>query len=173
MSSTPTPRLATEKADFLPALVPVPFSQASTGGGRMAEKPSKLRYRELLKDPRWQKRRLEVLDRDSWKCRRCGNDEDTLHVHHRYYEFGVQPWEYPDSVLVTLCETCHRTETELSKKKSIAPRDSITVWVDGGRIAFICPDYLRADATAALVKIKQELHDAFSKICQRNDSCHT
>ncbi len=28
-------------------------------------------YAEQLKDPRWQKRRLEILQRDEWRCL-CG-----------------------------------------------------------------------------------------------------
>jgi hypothetical protein len=30
-----------------------------------------------------------------------------LHVHHTYYFFGRNPWEYPDEALITLCSHCH------------------------------------------------------------------
>jgi 5-methylcytosine-specific restriction endonuclease McrA len=63
-------------------------------------------YAELLKDPRWQRKRLEILNRDEWMCM-CGDTTTTLHVHHRYYVKGRDPWEYPDFCYVTLCETCH------------------------------------------------------------------
>jgi len=69
-------------------------------------------YSEKLRDPRWQKKRLEILNRDEWECRRCLDKETTLHVHHVYYEDGKEPWEYPDKALVTLCATCHESETE-------------------------------------------------------------
>ncbi len=68
-------------------------------------------YTEKLKDPRWQKKRLEVLERDGWACRICENKEDTLHVHHTYYKSGVDPWDYPRSSLLTLCEECHEENT--------------------------------------------------------------
>lgn len=74
------------------------------------------RYTEKLLDPRWQRRRLEILNRDEFTCQECGNDEDTLHVHHRYYRRGSEPWEYPDAALVTLCKTCHEYETDLLDK---------------------------------------------------------
>lgn len=64
-------------------------------------------YSELLKDPRWQKKRLEVLALDFWECRSCLSKANTLHVHHLWYEKGKDPWEYPINALVTLCEKCH------------------------------------------------------------------
>ena len=68
-------------------------------------------YMEKLKDPRWQKKRLKVMERDEWECRSCESTEKTLHVHHTYYEDGKDPWDYPASSLVTLCESCHEEET--------------------------------------------------------------
>jgi len=64
-------------------------------------------YADQLRDPRWQKRRLEVLERANWTCERCSDTENTLHVHHGYYERGLAPWEYPHETLYCLCETCH------------------------------------------------------------------
>lgn len=72
-------------------------------------------YSEKLKDPRWQKMRLKILERDEWACRNCENKEDTLHVHHTYYESGVDPWDYPHGSLVTYCEECHEEERTLRK----------------------------------------------------------
>lgn len=71
----------------------------------------KSNYSELLRDPRWQKMRLQILERDQWKCTSCANAKDTLHVHHRYYENGRKPWEYPINSLATLCANCHENET--------------------------------------------------------------
>lgn len=65
-------------------------------------------YWEKLKDPRWQKKRLEVLERDKFTCITCGDTESTLHVHHGYYEKGLEPWEYELNTLWTLCEECHK-----------------------------------------------------------------
>lgn len=65
------------------------------------------RYRRQLCDRRWHERRLEIMRRDGWRCRRCGG-KGRLNVHHRWYVYGRQPWQYPDRCLVTLCEKCHR-----------------------------------------------------------------
>lgn len=67
----------------------------------------KLSYSEKLKDPRWQKKRLEVLERDKWQCRRCYDRSKTLHVHHKVYLKGFEPWDYDKILLVSVCEKCH------------------------------------------------------------------
>ena len=67
-------------------------------------------YSEKLKDPRWQKKRLEILNRDNWACRSCEETTETLAVHHLLYRRGAEPWEYENDDLVTLCQTCHETE---------------------------------------------------------------
>lgn len=72
-------------------------------------------YSELLKDPRWQKKRLEILNRDKFECRCCGRDDKTLQVHHIIYETGRKPWEYNNDDLITLCEFCHETWGLLDK----------------------------------------------------------
>jgi len=67
------------------------------------------RYNELLKDGRWQMKRIKILERDHFRCVRCGRsaEEGTqLHVHHKFYD-GRAPWEYEDKDLITLCEDCH------------------------------------------------------------------
>lgn len=69
-------------------------------------------YSEKLRDPRWQKQRLKILERDDWACQACFDSESTLHVHHRYYTKGSEPWEYSDEALLTLCEECHKFETD-------------------------------------------------------------
>lgn len=65
-------------------------------------------YFELLQDPQWQRKRLEILTRDDWTCRKCGSKEETLHVHHCYYQKAKKPWEYPEWSLLTLCKNCHK-----------------------------------------------------------------
>src|SRR3990167_8322037 len=69
-------------------------------------------YLAKLRDPRWQKKRLEILNRDAFKCQFCGETEETLHIHHKAYERGKDPWDYPDWVFVTICESCHELEHE-------------------------------------------------------------
>ena len=81
------------------------------------------KWSSAFRDSRWQKLRLEVMERDGWKCRRCGKKEGvTLNVHHAYYEAGKAPWEYPKQTLVTFCEECHafrhKQQTDLLVKLS-------------------------------------------------------
>lgn len=64
-------------------------------------------WAERCKDPRWQKLRLQVMERDGFKCRFCRSKEKTLNVHHKWYERGQDPWEYSTDTLLTLCEDCH------------------------------------------------------------------
>ncbi len=65
-------------------------------------------YHEMLRDPRWQRMRLEVMQRDHFRCVECGDERTTLNVHHTYYAKGKKPWEYEARALRTLCEPCHK-----------------------------------------------------------------
>lgn len=64
------------------------------------------------KDPRWQRKRLEVMERAQFACERCKTDAKTLNVHHGYYERGKKPWEYQSETLHCLCEDCHSFATQ-------------------------------------------------------------
>lgn len=68
-------------------------------------------YREMLLDPRWQKKRLEILEKHEWSCDSCQSTEKTLHVHHKVYWPGCAPWEYGSGWLAVLCSECHEAET--------------------------------------------------------------
>jgi len=68
---------------------------------------SKKPYFEKLKDPRWQRKRLEILSRDDFQCQNCKSREKTLNVHHIFYANGKDPWDISNHALVTLCEECH------------------------------------------------------------------
>jgi hypothetical protein len=68
-------------------------------------------YSEKLKDPRWQRKRLEVFSRDNFTCVECGAKDKTLHVHHRKY--SGEPWEAPLEDLQTLCYECHELITTM------------------------------------------------------------
>ena len=84
---------------------------------------SKKSYSQKLRDPRWQKRRLEILNRDDFRCQVCGAEDQTLHVHHRRYQ--SDPWESPDEDLETLCETCHSRINDIPPHSLKFVRESI------------------------------------------------
>lgn len=79
-------------------------------------------YSDLLRHPRWQKKRLEIMQRDGFGCQWCLATDKTLNVHHLYYAPGRAPWEYEDGSLVTICEDCHSAEHD---KKDMAEREFI------------------------------------------------
>lgn len=72
-----------------------------------------MKYFEKLRDPRWQKRRLEVLQREAFTCQRCGSDENELHVHHLRY--GKDPWDTDPEFLECLCINCHEAREALNR----------------------------------------------------------
>lgn len=68
---------------------------------------AKKSYFQKLLDPRWQKKRLEVLSNADWTCQSCMATDETLHVHHKQYFKGKEPWEYETEQLTVLCKVCH------------------------------------------------------------------
>lgn len=81
-------------------------------------------YSEHLKDIRWRIKRKRIILRDDKKCTVCGS-KNKLVVHHTfYYNDYREPWHYPDSSLLTLCEDCHNKyhrEHELENKRPNEP----------------------------------------------------
>lgn len=69
-------------------------------------------YYEKLKDPRWQKLRLKVMENADFHCQVCGDGSSPLNVHHKEYFKGHEPWEYDDKHLVCMCESCHESYHE-------------------------------------------------------------
>lgn len=103
MTSLHTDRVAPEKTDHSarPAAVHLLADLQEMG---------MTTYSEKLRHPNWQRKRLEILNRDGFKCRLCSSTETTLHVHHLRYITGRDPWNYQSASLITLCENCHSFE---------------------------------------------------------------
>jgi hypothetical protein len=82
-------------------------------------------YWKKLSDRRWQRKRLEILERAGFECESCGDasNEKQLHIHHTYYEKGVEPWEYPDESLKCVCKECHKHMEDLRLRmlKAVEP----------------------------------------------------
>ena len=93
------------------------------------------KYSEQYKDPRWQKLRLKIFERDNWTCQNCSNNKITLHVHHRYYLKDKEIWEYQEEAFITLCVECHLNEIE--------NRDNYEkTLLEGLKRNFLCEDIL-------------------------------
>lgn len=89
---------------------------------------SKPAYFELLQRPQWQKKRLEVMQRDNWTCLHCDSTDRKLAVHHRFYVKGRLPWDYPNWVFQTLCEECHEEVHNPREKDPEEAEAEITEW---------------------------------------------
>ena len=70
-----------------------------------------MNYKRKLANPKWQRKRLEIFERDNWACVKCGQTERELQVHHIKYLQGKEPHEHPNELLETLCANCHHSET--------------------------------------------------------------
>ncbi len=64
-------------------------------------------YKEQISHPKWQKKRLEILQRDNFTCIVCGSNDKELNVHHLYYKSDTMIWDYDDECYVSLCKNCH------------------------------------------------------------------
>ena len=109
-------------------------------------------YWQKLQDPRWQRKRLEIMQRAKFACEDCGETSMQLHVHHLLYRKGCEPWDYEPEALLCLCEKCHaeRHEKHQSLLEGISKMDSKTydefcflAWVVGRRDVFLMEPVLR------------------------------
>jgi 5-methylcytosine-specific restriction endonuclease McrA len=73
------------------------------------------KYSDKLKDPRWQKKRLEIMQRDNFTCCRCSDTKSSLNVHHLSY--NGEPWDQDSGKLITLCCHCHEVITFIDSLK--------------------------------------------------------
>ena len=56
-------------------------------------------------DPQaYEELRLEVLERDAWRCQNCGS---MLHLEIHHKEFRSQSGDDSEQNLITLCTACH------------------------------------------------------------------
>lgn len=73
-------------------------------------------YKKKLLDHRWLVKRKEILERDEYTCQYPGcQNKDGLQVHHKEYIPTIEPWEYPNDMLLSLCAIHH--EKELYRNK--------------------------------------------------------
>lgn len=87
-----------------------------------------MNYQDQLKSPKWQKKRLDILNLRGFKCEKCNCEENQLHVHHRFYLKNRKAWEYDNDVFQVLCYICHENEhkKEDSKIEQIIDKKWIT-----------------------------------------------
>lgn len=95
-------------------------------------------YGKKLKHPLWQKKRLEIFQRDKFTCCYCGSTDETLHVHHKEYFFGNDVWDYPDDNFLTLCEHCHDALEYCKKSGYNITNCYLLKTIDGEKSHLLC-----------------------------------
>lgn len=127
-------------------------------------------YAEKLKDPRWQKLRLEIFERDNFTCKLCKRKDRTLNVHHKKYSKSGNPWDTEPKDLITYCEICHK-EYENHKKNVIRDLEQIDYGFDAdlypnfGELIYLIrtnPDYIEI-LHLMIQKIDSDLTEAYSQ----------
>ena len=118
-------------------------------------------YKEKLLDPRWQKKRLEILDRDNFTCQLCDDKTSTLHIHH--HEYHHNPWDVENEKLIAYCEHCHyfieytkkmaffNRIIKIHKRKSTDGVFLNVLLIDEFNDEWICINFLRLDKNIELV----------------------
>jgi len=129
-------------------------------------------YKEKLKNPRWQKKRLEILERDNWECQNCGETKKTLCVHHRTYFLNRDPWEYENKIFITLCEDCHSDPDEVApwstcftpylligvNSPNQVSKETILAFREAKKLGLCNTDFLDWLNKAAMHYLKREKH---------------
>lgn len=92
--------------------IPYSYSRFLPGFNNVRRRSSDI-YSDLLHTVEWRNKREKILKRDNYRCVYCGRRHAKLHVHHKYYSAYpngalVDPWNYPDDALITLCVYCHQ-----------------------------------------------------------------
>lgn len=65
-------------------------------------------YREKLQTKEWKSFSRSMKEQKGNSCEICKRGDMTTEVHHWFYDFDREPWQYmPDEVAV-LCSECHR-----------------------------------------------------------------
>ncbi len=77
--------------------------------------------------------RRRVLERDGWRCQRCGR-RDRLEVHH--LEHRSRGGRDANDNLIVLCRECHELihHTSTAREESLDMRTRMKIWRDGQRV---------------------------------------
>ena len=92
-----------------------------------------MKYTDKLRNPKWQRKRLQIFSLAGFRCEDCGREDMELHVHHCDYVPNVEPWQYDRELLMCLCYACHEKRQKIEN----------SIRVDVGKIArMMKPDEL-------------------------------
>jgi len=65
-------------------------------------------YADQLNHPLWKMKKNRVMAENNCRCQHCGRQDAQMQVHHVHYIKGRMAWEYPDEMMMCLCEWCHQ-----------------------------------------------------------------
>jgi 5-methylcytosine-specific restriction endonuclease McrA len=71
-------------------------------------------YQEKLQDDRWLRISQETRERAGNRCEDCGATGVEFNAHHRVYDRGKEPWQYPPENFVCVCRPCHRRREKIA-----------------------------------------------------------
>ena len=129
-------------------------------------------YAEKLKDQRWQKRRLYLLEAANWTCQGpCQNQKSNpnLSVHHRLYLRNTDPWDYEDWAYQVLCDECHEAAQSQMEEVAIALAKNRELFDLCGVLSRKHPGFIEAFASTAfmLCVVREELEPSLLRDLQR------
>lgn len=78
-------------------------------------------YKDQIKSPLWQRKRLEIMNEHDFKCQLCGDLNSELHIHHKKYINGRKIHEYSNDQLMCLCNLCHSKIHNIKIDEYISP----------------------------------------------------
>lgn len=79
-------------------------------------------YAEKRKDPHWiakSERLKEQAGRVCNDCKQVIPKKRALDTHHCWYEFGKEPWDYPDDCFLVLCRKCHSRRQKVQNSAQV------------------------------------------------------
>ncbi len=117
-------------------------------------------YKESLRHPLWQEKRLRIFERDKWTCQSCKDTDNTLEVHHLFYLDLPHAWDYSDDMLVTLCADCHDKEQgRIPLEKNFASTLRTKGFLMSDLLAFSSKIDTDENFTKQLLKILREMQN--------------
>lgn len=115
-------------------------------------------YREKLQDPRWQEKRLRVMESAGFKCEKCGSRERNLQVHHNQNQKGLEPWEYSNDDLELLCDYCHKYQ---HRQQADLIRKIKQAGISYEMLIGLCDGYIRTPSDMRLVRSPTEYAEGY------------
>jgi hypothetical protein len=114
-------------------------------------------YSDKLKSPKWQKKRLQILERDNWQCQYCKDTETQLQVHHLKY--NGEPWDAKNEDLITTCFDCHELISKVEVKFHVIIKMKATI---NNGVKFICKVTFKDGSNGIMFIYKEKDSTGFS-----------